>query len=258
MAVLGTWSCVSSEFAVESIGLAVRDAARRCGGVAARFDRPGPSRAVVVRLRVKTRAGSARPARARAPRRGRAAGIARLQLCRRATIDDVIAQVGPWSRLCDLAGVEQPFAPGDVADTRRLGARLDVALRPGRGGAVESATSTPHSSLRRRVDRCVKPARVGGLVEARARSSPPPVRFGLAAYVGGFFESPLARGSIATSRPPRRPEPSDVADVPVAWRRRGGALRVGLRRSALASDAGAGHRGEPLASGLTLRPWVHD
>jgi len=84
-----------------------------------------------------------------------------------------------------------PTPVGNVVDSARLGEQLGVALSIDEG--VRSLRDVAQIVRYRAAEIiCVKPARVGGLANARtiilrAREA------GLRAYVGGFFESPYAR-----------------------------------------------------------------
>ena len=101
----------------------------------------------------------------------------------------------------------------NVADTARLAARMDVAISVDEGiRSIRDVTQLVRYGAARMV--CVKPARVGGLANARtivdtARS------LGLAAYIGGFFESPYARAVHRHLACATTSEPSDVAEVAI-------------------------------------------
>ena len=107
---------------------------------------------------------------------------------------DVTQVVEQWSAVADRlewSALEQPFAPGDL--TRHAELALAVPIRVSMDEGVRSVLDV------RRVARygaaslvCVKPPRVGGLANARALLSEA-ASLGLSTYVGGFFESPLAR-----------------------------------------------------------------
>lgn len=114
-----------------------------------------------------------------------------------------------------VAGVEQPYDVGNVVDAGRLAEKLDVPLSIDEG--VRSVRDVGH------IERygaaqilCVKPARVGGLANARtiilaARD------VGLRPYVGGFFESPYARHVHALLARNCVEEPSDLSPVAVEF-----------------------------------------
>ena len=79
---------------------------------------------------------------------------------------------------------------------------------------------------------CVKPARVGGLANARMLVAKAQ-RAGLRVYLGGFFESPYARRVNRTLANSCISEPSDLDDVAVRERsdRGGGDVDELWRRS---------------------------
>ncbi len=132
--------------------------------------------------------------------------------CSATTDEDVLAQVAAVRAVATLDAVEQPFAVGNLVDHARLAAHLDVALSLDESvRSVNDLVQITHYEAASMV--CVKPARVGGLANARtiiARAQ----QLGLRVYLGGFFESPYARrvhwalacGSAIT-------EPSDLGDV---------------------------------------------
>jgi len=136
--------------------------------------------------------------------------------CSARTIDEVVEQVRAVARVTALAGVEQPFGPGNVVEHARLAERLDVALSMDEGVRtsrdIEAIARYRAASIV-----CVKPARVGGLANAhtmieRARA------IGLRPYLGGFFESPFARGVHRVLAEHCVDEPSDLAPVALAGR----------------------------------------
>ncbi|MCU1364137.1 MAG: menC [Acidimicrobiaceae bacterium] len=128
--------------------------------------------------------------------------------------DEVLAQVEQARRVCVLAAVEQPYAVGNVVDHARLAARLEVDLSLDEG--ARSLQDVAHIVRHRAATMiCVKPARVGGLANARtiierARS------LGLKVYLGGFFESPYARHVHYALAQSTVEEPSDIGLVDVA------------------------------------------
>lgn len=125
--------------------------------------------------------------------------------------DEVIELVHRVAEVTTIAGLEQPYAPGNVVDHARLAQRLDVAISIDEG--LRSMTDV------RQIVRygaaqmiCVKPARVGGLANARtiiARAR----EAGLRPYLGGFFESTYARTVHLALARQGVDEPSDVALV---------------------------------------------
>jgi len=125
--------------------------------------------------------------------------------------DEVLELLSSVSRFARVDAVEQPYAVGNVVDHAKLAARLDVALSLDEG--VRSLRD-----LRQIVNYeaatmlCVKPARVGGVANARtliARAQ----GAGLRVYLGGFFESPYARRVHRALANSCVIEPSDVGDV---------------------------------------------
>ena len=126
---------------------------------------------------------------------------------------EVLEQVRVVGAVCDVVGVEQPFAAGNVIDHARLAEQLDVDLSVDEG--VRSLRDLDQIVRYRAASIiCVKPARVGGLANARtlvtrARDE------GVRAYVGGFFESPYARRVHRALCASAVDEPSDLDDVSV-------------------------------------------
>jgi L-alanine-DL-glutamate epimerase-like enolase superfamily enzyme len=114
-------------------------------------------------------------------------------------------------RVVDVAAVEQPYGVGNLIDHARLAALIDVPVSIDEGlRSTRDVTQIANYCAATMI--CVKPARVGGLANARtlidkARD------FGISAYVGGFFESPFARGVHRSFANSYVSEPSDVADV---------------------------------------------
>lgn len=129
--------------------------------------------------------------------------------------DDVLSQVEVLREMVTLDAVEQPYAAGNLIDHSRLAARLDVPL-----SLDESVRSMADLAQITRYEAasmiCVKPARLGGLANARTIITRAQ-QIGLRVYVGGFFESPYARrvhralanGCFVT-------EPSDLGEVALA------------------------------------------
>jgi len=104
---------------------------------------------------------------------------------------EVIEEVRRIRHVCDVAAVEQPYTVGNVVDSARLAEQLDVPVSIDEG--VRSIRDVAQIVRYQAAEiLCVKPARVGGLANARTillRAQDE----GLRAYVGGFFESPYAR-----------------------------------------------------------------
>jgi O-succinylbenzoate synthase len=133
--------------------------------------------------------------------------------CSATTCDEVIKQVRCVQRVAEVAGVEQPFAVGNVIDQARLAEQLDVPLSVDEGlrslGDLAQLIRYRAASIV-----CVKPARVGGLANARtiiARAH----ESGIRAYVGGFFESPFGRRVNRALAVSSLDEPSDLGPVDV-------------------------------------------
>jgi O-succinylbenzoate synthase len=133
--------------------------------------------------------------------------------CSASDDDDVAAQVQQARRVCEISAVEQPYAVGNLVDHTRLAERLDVDLSLDEG--VRTLRDVSHIVRYQAASMlCVKPARVGGLANARtmierARS------LGLKVYLGGFFESPYARHVHRALANATTDQPSDVGPVAV-------------------------------------------
>ena len=124
---------------------------------------------------------------------------------------EVLAQV---SGLATVDAVEQPFAVGNVVDHARLAKRLevDVSLDEGVRSLRDLAQIERYGAA---AMVCVKPARVGGLANARTiilRAE----ELGLRVYLGGFFESPYARQVNRALANSCVREPSDLGEVGVS------------------------------------------
>jgi o-succinylbenzoate synthase len=131
--------------------------------------------------------------------------------CGASSDDDVLELVRVVSDVASVIGVEQPYAVGNVVDSARLAEKLDVPLSIDEG--IRSARDVGQIVRYGAAQIiCVKPARVGGLANARtivlaAREA------GLRPYLGGFFESPYARHVHAQLAHNCVEEPSDLAPV---------------------------------------------
>jgi len=125
--------------------------------------------------------------------------------------DEVVEQVTKLASRVQVAGVEQPYAPGNVVDHARLAEQLDVPLSIDEGlRSLRDVEQIVRYGAAQIV--CVKPARVGGYANARtiierARA------LGLRPYIGGFFESELARSVNRTLAHHLVDEPSDIGPV---------------------------------------------
>lgn len=112
--------------------------------------------------------------------------------CSAPDIDGVVRLLARAHDVVPVSAVEQPFAPGNVIEHARLAERIDVAVSLDEG--VRHRRDLEQIARYRAAQMiCVKPARVGGYAPARtmiARAQD----LGLGVYLGGFFESALARG----------------------------------------------------------------
>jgi O-succinylbenzoate synthase len=138
--------------------------------------------------------------------------------------DEVLELVAAVSKVAVVDAVEQPFAAGNVVDHARLASRLEVALSLDEGvRSVRDLAQIARYGAATMV--CVKPARVGGLANARtviARAK----EFGLRVYLGGFFESPYARRVNRALANSCLREPSDVGIVAVNAREEATAIET--------------------------------
>jgi O-succinylbenzoate synthase len=131
--------------------------------------------------------------------------------CSASTADEVLAQVREVARVATIAAVEQPFAAGNVVDHALLAERLEVDLSMDEG--VRSARDLEQIERYQAASLvCVKPARVGGLANARTMIERAR-ELGLRPYLGGFFESPFARSVHRILAEHCVEEPSDLAFV---------------------------------------------
>jgi O-succinylbenzoate synthase len=164
----------------------------------------------VARVRVKT-----------APGPVSAAALARLaQLdvpvlldfnCSASDDGQVIHQLEQLHDVVAVDAVEQPYAAGNVIDHARLAEQLSVPLSLDEGVRnVRDLVQIVRYSAASLV--CVKPARVGGLANARTMVQRS-VELGLRPYLGGFFESPYARRVHRRLAENCVNEPSDVGAV---------------------------------------------
>jgi L-alanine-DL-glutamate epimerase-like enolase superfamily enzyme len=223
-------SRAASNPAVALVEMALLDRELRCGGTRVdtlwppRYETPLQSTVSlldndewlvspgVARVRVKT--SSQRPS---------ASSLARLSTlnvpilldfnCGAENDAQVLEQVRIVSDVADLACVEQPYAVGNVVDTARLAEQLGVPVSLDEGvRSVRDLAQIVRYHAAQIV--CVKPARVGGLANARtiideARGT------GLRPYLGGFFESPFGRYVNAQLAHHCVDEPSDLSAVHV-------------------------------------------
>ena len=169
----------------------------------------------VGRVRVKTAPGALTE---QALERLGALGVALLldYNCSGASAQEVRSQAERVGAVATLDAVEQPFSVGNLVEHAALARNLGVPVSMDEG--VRSFADI-HQIVRYQAAAmiCVKPARVGGLANARtiivrARE------FGLRVYIGGFFESPYARFVHRALAEHCVSEPSDVGPVAVAGR----------------------------------------
>lgn len=135
--------------------------------------------------------------------------------CSVGTDDEVIEQLEALRGVVEVVAVEQPYAAGNLVDHARLAARLarDFGVATSVDEGVRTLEDLRHVARYGAASLvCVKPARAGGLANARtmlARAH----EWGLRAYLGGFFESPYARRVHRLLADHAVSEPSDVAEV---------------------------------------------
>ncbi|HEV3268714.1 MAG TPA: enolase C-terminal domain-like protein [Acidimicrobiales bacterium] len=131
--------------------------------------------------------------------------------CSASDDEEVLRQVAQIRDVATISAVEQPYAVGNLADHARLARKIDVPLSLDEGvRSLRDLKQIVAYGAGQMI--CVKPARVGGLANARAMFARAD-ELGLNAYLGGFFESPFARrvhSALATSCVR---EPSDLGDV---------------------------------------------
>jgi len=130
---------------------------------------------------------------------------------------DVLDQLASIPNSVDVVALEQPFAPGNVVDHARLAAQTEVPISLDEG--VRNLRDLEHIVRYQAASLvCVKPARVGGYANARTMIERAK-ELGLRAYVGGFFESELARSVNRTLARHTTGEPSDIGAVATALAR---------------------------------------
>jgi len=133
--------------------------------------------------------------------------------CSAQSDDDVISQVLALQDIVDIVAVEQPFAAGNVVDHARLSEQLHVGVSLDEGvRSIRDLEQIARYSAAKLV--CVKPARVGGLANARTMIAKAH-SLGIDAYVGGFFESAFGRNVNASLARACTDQPSDIGPVKV-------------------------------------------
>jgi O-succinylbenzoate synthase len=133
--------------------------------------------------------------------------------CSAVSDGQVLEQVDQVMRVARVDAVEQPFAAGNIIDHATLAEQLDVPLSLDEGvRTVRDLTQIARYSAASMI--CIKPARVGGLANARAMVLRANV-LGLRVYFGGFFESSFARHVHRLLAENCVSEPSDLGMVAV-------------------------------------------
>jgi o-succinylbenzoate synthase len=112
----------------------------------------------------------------------------------------------------DVLCLEQPMSPADLAAHAELARRMDVPI------CLDESLSTPRrvrDAIRNESCRmaCLKPGRLGGIVATRAAHAAC-AEAGVAVFVGGFFETGLARSAnLALAARLAQDAPGLVSDV---------------------------------------------
>jgi O-succinylbenzoate synthase len=131
--------------------------------------------------------------------------------CSASEDDQVLDQLEQLLGVAAVVAVEQPYAPGNVIDHARLAAQLSVPLSLDEGvRSVRDLEQIVRYEAASFV--CVKPARAGGLANARTMVARA-MELDLQPYLGGFFESAYARRVHRLLAENCVREPSDVAPV---------------------------------------------
>jgi O-succinylbenzoate synthase len=173
-------------------------------------DEPWSDTASAARIRVKVPSGPISPRRFEALSELATPVLLDFN-CRAASVQEVLDLVASAQKYVTVAAVEQPFAAGNVVEHSRLASLLDVSLSLDEG--VRHRRDLDHIARYRAAQLvCVKPARVGGYAQARSMIERAQ-QLGLEVYVGGFFESSLARRANRVLARHYPLAPSDVADV---------------------------------------------
>lgn len=123
----------------------------------------------------------------------------------------VLEQLAQLSEFVTVDAVEQPYAAGNIIDHATLGEQLAVSISLDEGVRNQRDLEQIHRYRAANMV-CIKPARVGGLANARTMVSRA-LELGLHPYVGGFFESPFARHVNRLLAQHCVEEPSDVGVV---------------------------------------------
>ena len=131
--------------------------------------------------------------------------------CSAHDVEEVVATANSAASFVDLVAVEQPFAAGNVIEHSRLATLLDVPISLDEGVRHRRDLDQIARYHAARVV-CVKPARVGGYAQARTMIERART-LGLDVYLGGFFESPLARRANRALARHYVTRASDIAEV---------------------------------------------
>ena len=131
--------------------------------------------------------------------------------CAGPSTDEIRGLLRQLDGLVDVVAVEQPFAAGNVVEHALLAKELPVPLSLDEG--VRSRRDVEHIAQYGAASMvCLKPARLGGYSVTRAVAARA-LELGLRPYIGGFFESPLARTVNRQVAAATVSEPSDVGVV---------------------------------------------
>jgi len=129
--------------------------------------------------------------------------------CAEPTRDTMAGHLRQLRDVTAVRAIEQPFAAGNLVDHALLRANVDVPISIDEG--VRHRRDLDHIVQYEAADIvCIKPARVGGYSMARSLVTHALAK-GLRPYIGGFFESPLARQVNRTLAYHHVVEPSDCA-----------------------------------------------
>jgi len=131
--------------------------------------------------------------------------------CSGINVQDTLRCVALARTHVQVCAVEQPFAAGNVVEHARLATLLDVPVSLDEGVRHRRDLDQIARYQAARLV-CVKPARVGGYAQARTMIERAH-QLGLEVYLGGFFESPLARRANRALARHYLARPSDVSPV---------------------------------------------
>lgn len=131
--------------------------------------------------------------------------------CSGSSIEDVLSVVNQAQSHLNVVAIEQPFAPGNVVEHARLAVATDVPISLDEGVRHRRDLDQIARYHAARIV-CIKPARVGGYAQARTMIERAH-HLGLEVYLGGFFESPLARHANRALARHYLSRPSDIANA---------------------------------------------